>query len=101
MDIDYKFYSTPSGRMTRRLVHKKRRLSKSERLLLINKQAGLCFYCTDNLKWIENGDPDDLNKDPKWATIDHKIPWVLGGKTDLENCVVACRSCNISKGARK
>ena len=31
-------------------------------------------------------------------TIDHIIPRSRGGKTDFENCVAACKSCNNKKG---
>jgi 5-methylcytosine-specific restriction endonuclease McrA len=33
-------------------------------------------------------------------TIDHIIPVSRGGKTNFENCVTACRSCNNRKGSR-
>lgn len=31
-------------------------------------------------------------------TIDHVIPRARGGKTDFDNCVACCRSCNNKKG---
>jgi 5-methylcytosine-specific restriction endonuclease McrA len=33
-------------------------------------------------------------------TIDHVIPRMLGGHTDWENVVAACRECNHRKGGR-
>jgi 5-methylcytosine-specific restriction endonuclease McrA len=33
-------------------------------------------------------------------SIDHIIPKSRGGKTDFENCVAACRNCNLKKGGR-
>ena len=33
-------------------------------------------------------------------TIDHVIPRSKGGKTDFDNCVACCESCNNKKGAR-
>ena len=33
-------------------------------------------------------------------TIDHVIPQAMGGKTNFENCVAACRPCNHKKGRR-
>ena len=33
-------------------------------------------------------------------TIDHVIPVSRGGRTDFENCVACCKSCNVRKGAR-
>lgn len=36
----------------------------------------------------------------KALTIDHVIPVSRGGKTDFDNCVACCKSCNNYKGAR-
>ncbi len=36
----------------------------------------------------------------KPLTIDHVIPVSRGGKTDFENCVTSCVTCNNKKGAR-
>jgi 5-methylcytosine-specific restriction endonuclease McrA len=33
-------------------------------------------------------------------TIDHIIPKSRGGKTDFENCVSCCKSCNNKKGSK-
>lgn len=33
-------------------------------------------------------------------TIDHVIPVSRGGRTDFENCVACCKTCNVRKGAR-
>ena len=33
-------------------------------------------------------------------TIDHIIPKSRGGKTDFENCVSSCKSCNNKKGSQ-
>jgi 5-methylcytosine-specific restriction endonuclease McrA len=37
---------------------------------------------------------------PKALTLDHVIPSSRGGKTDFDNCVACCASCNSRKGAR-
>lgn len=70
-----------------------------DKLLLLKKQNGKCFYC-GVIVHHRGTHEDDYNRDPHWMTTDHKIPWSLGGKTDLENCVIACRSCNSRKGMR-
>lgn len=44
-----------------------------------------CVYCGDRA-----GD----------LTLDHVIPRSKGGKTDFENCVACCKTCNDRKGAR-
>lgn len=49
---------------------------------------GICFHCGT---WIA--------LDGDWHA-DHLMPWILGGRTTLENGVVACPSCNTSKGDR-
>jgi len=36
----------------------------------------------------------------KSLTIDHVLPVSKGGKTDFDNCVACCKSCNNHKGAR-
>ena len=33
-------------------------------------------------------------------SIDHIIPKSRGGKTNFENCVAACKACNLRKGGR-
>jgi 5-methylcytosine-specific restriction endonuclease McrA len=46
-----------------------------------------CYYC--NCKLCE------ITK----ATIDHKIPRLIGGNNDETNLVLACGSCNSKKGS--
>ena len=33
-------------------------------------------------------------------SIDHIVPKSRGGRTDFENCVAACKGCNLKKGGR-
>ena len=44
-----------------------------------------CAYCGDEKRKL---------------TIDHIIPKSRGGKTDFENCVASCKSCNNKKGSK-
>lgn len=78
-------------------MRERRRLRQSERNLLLSRQGGKCYYCGTALKHMGNS-PDDRNSDPRWACIDHKVAVINGGKTDLNNCVMACRNCNVNKG---
>ena len=33
-------------------------------------------------------------------TVDHVVPRSKGGKTDWDNCVIACKQCNNTKGSK-
>lgn len=46
------------------------------------------------LKHITNCEICGSNKN---LELDHYIPWSVGGNTTLENCMVLCKSCNMSK----
>ena len=46
-----------------------------------------CQYCGDAFSGSE-------------LTIDHVVPRSMGGRTDWDNCVAACRPCNHSKGSK-
>ena len=50
---------------------------------LFNKYNNLCVYCGDEGK-----------------TLDHVIPLFRGGSDTEDNLVVACKSCNSSKGTK-
>ncbi len=77
--------------------YRRRRLSNGEKRHLMSRQNGRCFYCSVELHSIETH-PDDFNRDPLWAVTDHKVPFCMGGLTDLDNCVISFRSCNAKKG---
>lgn len=48
-------------------------------------QNGKCFYCAAS-----------LTKSPH---VDHFLPWSLGHNESVENMVLACQKCNLSKSA--
>lgn len=52
-----------------------------------------CHYCG---RQLSTGDwmADD------WPQIEHKVAWWWGGDDSLDNLVLACKSCNSSKGTR-
>lgn len=58
---------------------------KSKRRFLYEMQGGKCAYCDE---------PIELH----FATLDHVIPRVRGGSDEIDNLVVACKSCNLLKG---
>jgi 5-methylcytosine-specific restriction endonuclease McrA len=37
--------------------------------------------------------------DDNYPTVDHLVPIAAGGTDTMDNCKVACRRCNISRGA--
>jgi HNH endonuclease len=55
------------------------------RLAIIKRDRGMCRYCTIRPKWQN-------------IEIDHVRPVISGGKSTMENCVTACRTCNQKKG---
>lgn len=62
--------------------------SEQRRLLWNSTDPKKCFDCGDKLTWNN-------------FTIDHTKPHSLGGRTDLKNAKIFCRSCNSSKGNRR
>ena len=53
---------------------------KRLRLQVLRRDAYTCAYCGD----VAN-------------EVDHVVPLVKGGEDSLDNCVAACRTCNIKK----
>jgi len=64
----------------------KRVPSKSLRRQIIDRDGGKCRYCGNYII-------GEIH-------IDHKIPYSIGGKTEIDNLVCACAECNIKKNAR-
>lgn len=69
-------------------------LSERERLIqrLIHRDGDHCHYCGIKL---EGNVPQVFN--PNGISVDHVIPQVQGGKSRIENLVLACRRCNREK----
>lgn len=65
---------------------KERRAKQFIRKQLINKNGAVCAIC---------GKPIETMKD---CTIDHIIPISKGGLTTIENCQLAHKNCNVTKG---
>jgi hypothetical protein len=65
-----------------------RRMPKATlRNKIIERDGMKCRYCGRQLGKEE-------------ITIDHIVPYSLGGKTEFDNLVVSCRPCNSKKGGR-
>lgn len=80
------FCGTEVGRSVSRR-RRRRSLSAKERFDLLQDAGFRCFYCGASAPDVE-------------LHIDHVRPLALGGENESWNLVVACRSCNIGKGAR-
>lgn len=59
--------------------------SRKMRRCVIERDGNICRYCCRMI-------PLD------YITVDHVIPFSRGGKTILDNLVVACKRCNQKKG---
>lgn len=64
------------------VLNTKRRISFKKRRL---KKHPYCIYCDKKLN-MEN------------ATLDHLVPYSLGGKNTFVNISVACAKCNEKRG---
>lgn len=57
---------------------------------LLEQYKYKCYYCNSSIK----------HKEKNSYHIDHYIPISKGGNNDTSNLVIACPSCNLSKGAK-
>ena len=73
-------------------------VEKGISILSLKKKHGTkCYYCgkeMDFKKGVGRKFKNDM------ATIEHLIPLARGGEHTFENTVLACRFCNISRGAK-
>jgi HNH endonuclease len=65
-------------------------ISARLRRLVVNRAKGRCEYC-------------GLSQEGQEATfhIDHVVPTVSGGRTELNNLALACVSCSLRKGSQR
>lgn len=54
---------------------------------LILEKGSNCAYCLRHLEWEE-------------VSLDHIVPKIRGGKDNIENLAISCKSCNSSKGTK-
>lgn len=83
--------------MKRQRRHEPERVGRREmartkwtRSQLVRKHGGRCYLCGET---VNIGDPGS----PRYATIDHVIPLSKGGRDHIENCALACATCNQEK----
>jgi 5-methylcytosine-specific restriction endonuclease McrA len=72
-------------------IHRLRMLADT-REQLAEQQGWLCAYCGIKMTKHQPG-----QKDPTFATLDHKIPRCKKGTDDIENLVASCAKCNNMK----
>ena len=59
-----------------------------------DRDGNRCRYCGVLVNWRDR-------KGAMGGTYDHVLPIFQGGQETFDNLVVACRSCNVKKGARR
>ncbi|CAM3738129.1 HNH endonuclease [Hathewaya histolytica] len=64
-----------------------RKYTQKEKMVIqkIKHSSNICFYCKRELTDTE-------------ITVDHVVPICRGGKTEENNLVISCHSCNSKKG---
>ncbi len=67
-------------------VDSKRTFSKEEKRIKYQEQDAKCGYCNKDITLDE-------------GVCDHKIPHSAGGRTEIDNLIVACKYCNSMKNA--
>lgn len=75
---------------------------------VIARSGNRCWYCGDNLAAGRHEEYDNrgalveywpiLDGYYERRTVDHVMPLSRGGSNELNNLVLACRSCNCRKG---
>ncbi|OGJ67708.1 hypothetical protein A2947_03250 [Candidatus Peribacteria bacterium RIFCSPLOWO2_01_FULL_54_110] len=68
-----------------------RAFTEEQKLAIFRRDGGICKLQI-KCKGLKMGWDDDWH-------IDHKIPYIKGGKTSVENGQIACAACNLSKGS--
>ena len=83
--------STPSNTMKRakRKAHGMNWIRQEKRLAIYMRDDMSCLYCGRTLE------------DGVVLTLDHLVPYVMGGDNRATNLVTACRSCNSKRQAMR
>lgn len=87
------YSQTPEGKASQKNKNMRRRSTKkqgdvtTQQLIMLDKNAKVCYWCKCSLKKVK-------------VHIDHYNPLSKGGKYTLSNLVVSCQSCNNRKHAK-
>lgn len=83
----YYFVDTTSTYpVMRRKKKKRRKYGEDVRKMIYNKADGRCQLCGRKIAYIE-------------MTLDHVVPFAMGGADEVENLACTCKSCNQFKGS--
>lgn len=74
----------------RRVKDAERELRRLLTVAVVLRDGNRCVYCQIETRAGDSG--------PLGRTLDHVVPRVFGGKDELINLKLACRSCNARKG---
>ena len=66
-----------------------------EKVVASFQEGFRCYYCGCALH-VRQPRPS-----PQVFSLDHYLPFALGGKNTVENIVICCHSCNIIKGTMR
>lgn len=98
----YKFRDWTDYQPTREAVTADKEVSKRRwamnnnpelRKIVRGRDGDTCRYCQKRVNWSDR-------RSAEGGTYDHVLPLSKGGDESPENIVVACRDCNVKKGAR-
>jgi 5-methylcytosine-specific restriction endonuclease McrA len=93
----------PEGKMLKK-KYKKAIIPIHLRIAVLSRDNYICQYCGKKGKPSNHYKPKAIEIDEFGRIIsfeiDHIIPEFKGGKTVLNNLILACRKCNRSKGDR-
>jgi len=81
----------------------RKQISSGLKYQIIANNESKCAYCGKKLEiaYMKNGKPYlSFGKGNCKFHFDHIIPVKLGGKNTIENLVLTCTKCNLSKGIK-
>lgn len=75
---------------------RRRRVPYAMYMAVVARDGMICRHCGIAVRWREY--PRDVGSDT--LHLDHLLPVCRGGENSLENLVVSCALCNLSRGWR-
>lgn len=78
---------------------KRKQMPYSKMRIIFDKANHICSICGEETRFGGLYDTP-FDNFPKCGSVDHIIPYSLGGTDDMENLRWTCKSCNCSRGNR-